>query len=143
MLPAKTKKKALTNPSSVFKQPEDVVACADSQGREGGDPEAVGTRRRLLQVATEEGMGEGEHSLFADVKKAQGKLHVPDLEEAGAPDKVGRASGVEIIARKWRGLSTAPPLIPQSVGQSPAAPRETCRVVCPFPGATSRALCRK
>jgi hypothetical protein len=34
-------------------------------------------------------MGEGEHSLFADVKKAQAKLDVDDLEEDGAPNKVG------------------------------------------------------
>ena len=44
---------------------------------------------RLLQVATEEGMGGGEHSLFADVKKAQQSLDVDHLVEDGAPTKVG------------------------------------------------------
>ena len=34
-------------------------------------------------------MSEGEHSLFAVVKKAQGKLDVDVLEEDGAPTKVG------------------------------------------------------
>ena len=44
---------------------------------------------RLLQVATEEGMGGGEHSLFADVKKAQQRLDVDPLVQDGAPTKLG------------------------------------------------------
>ncbi len=34
-------------------------------------------------------MTEGERSLFADVKSAQEKLGLPDLEEDGAPTKAG------------------------------------------------------
>ncbi len=35
--------------------------------------------RACLQVATEEGMSDGERSLFADVKKAQQRLDAPSL----------------------------------------------------------------
>ena len=90
MLASEDKKKALTNPSSVFKPPADVVACTDlDKSEKAAILKQWELDARLLQVATEEGMGDGEHSLFADVKKAQGKLHVPDLEEDGAPNKVG------------------------------------------------------
>ena len=90
MLASEDKKKALTNPSSVFKTPADVVACPDL----GKDEKAAILKQweldaRLLQVATEEGMGEGERSLFAEVKKAQDKLQVDDLKERGAPSKLG------------------------------------------------------
>jgi hypothetical protein len=44
---------------------------------------------RQLQVATEEGMTEGERSLFADVKKAQENLGGPTLQEDEAPTKAG------------------------------------------------------
>jgi hypothetical protein len=90
MLAREDKKKALTSPSSVFKYPADVVACGDLSTAE----KTVILKQweldaRLLQVATEEGMGEGEHSLFTDVKKAQGQLDVDVLEEDGAPTKTG------------------------------------------------------
>ena len=58
--------------SSVFKHPADVVACKDLDKSEQA---AILKHReldaRLLQVATEEGMTEGERSRFAAVRKAQ------------------------------------------------------------------------
>jgi len=90
MLASEDKKKALTNPSSVFKNPADVIACKDLDNSEkAAILKQWEVDARLLQVATEEGMTEGERSLFADVKKAQEKLHLPDLEEDGAPTKAG------------------------------------------------------
>jgi len=84
------KKKALTNPSSVFRHPADVVDSAEL----GRDDKTKILKQweldaRLLQVATEEGMSGGEHSLFEDVKKAQKRLDVAPLVEDGAPTKVG------------------------------------------------------
>ena len=90
MLASEDKKKALTSPSSVFKHPADVVACGDlTKAEKTAILKQWELDARLLQVATEEGMSEGEHSLFADVKKAQSKLHVDVLEEDGAPTKAG------------------------------------------------------
>jgi len=90
MLASEDKKKALTNPSSVFKHPSEVVASNDlNEAEKTAILKQWELDARLLQVATEEGMGEGEHSLFADVKQAQAKLGVDDLEEDGAPGKVG------------------------------------------------------
>jgi len=90
MLASEDKKKALTNPSSVFKTPGEVVVCADlSKAEKTAILKQWELDARLLQVATEEGMGEGERSLFADVKKAQGKLDVEVLQEDGPPTKVG------------------------------------------------------
>ena len=90
MLASEDKKKALTSPSSVFKHPGEVVACGDlSKAEKTAILKQWEVDARLLQVATEEGMSEGEHSLFADVKKAQGKLDVDVLEEDGAPTKIG------------------------------------------------------
>jgi len=90
MLASADKKKALTNPSSVFKHPSEVVASDDlNEAEKTAILKQWELDARLLQVATEEGMSEGEHSLFADVKKAQAKLHVDVLEEDGAPNKVG------------------------------------------------------
>jgi hypothetical protein len=87
---AEDKKKALTNPSSVFRHPADVVASRDlDKAEKAAILKQWELDARLLQVATEEGMSEGEHSLFSDVKKAQEKLQVPVLEEDGAPTKVG------------------------------------------------------
>ena len=80
MLASEDKKKAVTSLRSVFQASRRRRCLRGSQqGRED----------RLLQVATEEGMGEGEHSLFTGVKKAQGKLDVDVLEQGGAPTKVG------------------------------------------------------
>ena len=85
MLASEDKKKALTSPSSVFKHPADVVACGDlTKAEKTAILKQWELDARLLQVATEEGMSEGEHSLFTDVKKAQGKLDVDVLEEDGA-----------------------------------------------------------
>jgi hypothetical protein len=90
MLASQDKKKALTNPSSVFKTPAEVVACADlSKEEKAAILKQWELDARLLQVATEEGMGEGERSLFSEVKKAQGKLDVDHLKERGAPSKLG------------------------------------------------------
>jgi hypothetical protein len=90
MLASEDKKKALTNPSSVFKHPTDVVACKDLDKTEkAAILQQWELDARQLQVATEEGMTEGERSLFADVKQAQEKLDLPALEEDGAPTKAG------------------------------------------------------
>ena len=90
MLASEDKKKALTNPSSVFKHPADVVACKDLDKTEkAAILKQWEVDARLLQVATEEGMTEGERSLFADVKSAQKKLGLDVLEEDGAPTKAG------------------------------------------------------
>jgi len=90
MISAEDKKKALSNPSSVFRHPADV---ADSRDLDMVEKTKILKQweldARLLQVAREEGMSKGEHSLFADVKKAQQRLHAPPLEEDGAPTKVG------------------------------------------------------
>ena len=81
MLTNEEKKKALTNPSSVFKIPADVIACKDLDKTEkAAILKQWELDARQLQVATEEGMTEGERSLFAEVKKAQEKLGVPTLE---------------------------------------------------------------
>ena len=90
MLASEDKKKALTNPSSVFRHPADVVASNELDKTEkAAILKQWELDARLLQVATEEGMADGERSLFAEVKKAQGKLDVPVLEEDGAPTKAG------------------------------------------------------
>jgi hypothetical protein len=84
------KAKALGSPTSVFKRPSEVVACDEfSQGEKTEILKQWELDARLLQVATEEGMGEGERSLLAEVKAAQQKLHVGMLKEHGAPNKVG------------------------------------------------------
>jgi len=90
MLDSEDKKKALTTPSSVFRTPNDVVICAElSAAEKTAILKQWELDARLLQVASEEGMTEGEHSLFTDVKKAQSKLHAETLEEDGAPTKIG------------------------------------------------------
>ena len=84
------KAKALENPSSVFKHPAEVVTCAElSRSEKAAVLKQWELDARLLQVAAEEGMGEGERSLFADVKAAQKKLDAPHLVERGAPSKAG------------------------------------------------------
>jgi hypothetical protein len=87
---AEDKEKALTNPSSVFKRPLDVLDCSDLSRDE---KEAILKQweldARLLQVATEEGMTGGERPLFGEVKAAQKALHVGHLEADGPPSKVG------------------------------------------------------
>ena len=90
MMTSEDKKKALTNPSSVFKNPVEVVASGElSLGEKTAILKQWELDARNLQVATEEGMADGEHSLFADVKKAQQKLDVDPLMEDGAPTKSG------------------------------------------------------
>jgi len=90
MLASEDRKKALTNPSGVFKTPAEVVACDElSKADKTAILKQWELDARLLQVASEEGMSDGEHSLFADVKKAQSKLHVDVLEEDGPPTKLG------------------------------------------------------
>jgi ABC-type iron transport system FetAB ATPase subunit len=74
----------------VFKHPAEVV---DSRDFDRAEKTKILKQweldARLLQVATEEGMGGGEHSLFSDVKKAQQRLDVDHLREDGAPTKAG------------------------------------------------------
>lgn len=90
MMTSEDKKKALTTPSSVFKRPGDVVDCQDLDLAEKAKIlKQWELDARLLQVATEEGMSGGEHSLFAEVKKAQKNLNVEHLAEDGAPNKSG------------------------------------------------------
>ncbi len=90
MISDEDKKKALSNPSSVFRHPADVV---DSRDLDVIEKTKILKQweldARLLQVAAEEGMNDGEHSLFADVKKAQLRLQAPPLQEDGAPTKAG------------------------------------------------------
>lgn len=90
MLTTEDKKKAMTTPSSVFKHPAEVVDCRDLNLAEKTEIlKQWELDARLLQVATEEGMSGGEHSLFSDVKKAQQRLDVDHLVEDGAPTKLG------------------------------------------------------
>jgi hypothetical protein len=90
MLASEDRKKALTNPSSVFKTPSDVVASSDlSRAEKTAILKQWELDARLLQVASEEGMAKGERSLFADVKAAQGQLGVAVLQDDGPPTKVG------------------------------------------------------
>jgi hypothetical protein len=90
MMTSGDKRKALTTPSSVFKRPGDVVDCQELDRAEKARVlKQWELDARLLQVASEEGMGGGEHSLFAEVKKAQQSLNVEDLAEEGAPNKSG------------------------------------------------------
>jgi hypothetical protein len=87
---AEDKAKALGSPSSVFKRPSEVVACGElSRDEKTEILKQWELDARLLQVATEEGMGEGERSLLTEVKAAQQKLHVGTLKEKGAPNKIG------------------------------------------------------
>ncbi len=90
MLNSEDRAKALTNPSSIFRHPADVV---DSRDLDAAEKSKILKQweldARLLQVATEEGMGEGERSLFAEVKKAQQRLDAPALPEDGPATKVG------------------------------------------------------
>ncbi|MCF8532756.1 MAG: hypothetical protein K9G48_07110 [Reyranella sp.] len=90
MLTKEDKQEALTNPSSVFDQPGDVIACRELDLVE----KAAILRQweidaRLLHVAAEEGMADGEESQLARVKKAQSALHTTPLTEGGAPTKAG------------------------------------------------------
>jgi len=90
MMTTQDKKKALTNPSGVFKHPSEVVSSHDLNRNEKAKIlQAWELDARLLQVATEEGMSGGEGSLFPEVKKAQQALDVDHLVEDGAPTKVG------------------------------------------------------
>jgi hypothetical protein len=84
------KAKTLSNPSSLFKRPREVVACAElSRAEKTEILKQWELDARLLQVASEEGMGEGERSLLSEVKAAQKKLDVGTLREDGAPTKLG------------------------------------------------------
>jgi hypothetical protein len=90
MMTTEDRKKALTNPSSIVRHPADVV---DSRDLDTAEKTRILKQweldARLLQVASEEGMNDGEHSMFADVKKAQQRLDAPPLREDGAPTKAG------------------------------------------------------
>jgi hypothetical protein len=87
---ADEKAKALTSPSSMFTRPSEVIACGDlSRSEKIAVLRQWELDARLLQVAAEEGMANGERSLFADVKAAQSRLAAAPLKDAGAPSKVG------------------------------------------------------
>lgn len=90
MISVEDRKKALSIPGSIFRHPADVV---DSRDFDKTEKTAILKQweldARLLQVASEEGMGDGERSLLADVKKAQERLRAPTLKEDGAPTKSG------------------------------------------------------
>ena len=89
---AEEKEKAMTTPSSVFKRPQEVVVCADlNHDEKTAILKQWELDARLLQVATEEGMGKGggERPLFAEVKAAQKKLGADHLEQDGPASKVG------------------------------------------------------
>ena len=82
--------KALTNPSSIFRHPADVVDSVDlDTAQKTSILKQWELDARLLQVAAEEGMNEGEHSLFSDVKKAQQRLDLPTLVQDGPATKIG------------------------------------------------------
>jgi hypothetical protein len=84
------KAKALGNPSSRFKRPREVVACAElSRAEKTEILKQWELDARLLQVASEEGMAKGERSLLGEVKAAQQKLAVGTLNEDGVPTKLG------------------------------------------------------
>jgi hypothetical protein len=87
------KAKALRNPSSLFRRPREVVACAELTRAEKTEIlKQWELDARLLQVATEEGMegkDERDRSLLGEVKAAQHKLDVGTLKEDGAPTKLG------------------------------------------------------
>jgi hypothetical protein len=87
------KTKALNNPSSFFKRPREVVACAElSRAEKTEILKQWELDARLLQVATEEGMegkGEADRSLLGEVKAAQKQLDVGTLKQGGAPSKSG------------------------------------------------------
>lgn len=90
MLKSEDRKKALINPSSVFRCPADVVDSRDFDRAEKAKIlQQWELDARLLQVATEEGMDKGENSMFADVKKAQQKMDFDVLKEDGPATKVG------------------------------------------------------
>jgi len=96
MLASEDKKKALTNPSSVFKHPTDVVACKDLDRKEkAAILKQWELDARLMQVATEEGMAgteEAEPNKLRDVKKAQTALGIETLkkkDDSGGPNKTG------------------------------------------------------
>ena len=111
MLASEDKKKALTNPSSVFKHPADVVACKDLDKTEkAAILKQWELDARLLQVATEEGMTEGERSLFADVKKAQEKLDLPTSRRTARRPRWAR-NPARSGQKNGGGLSTAATLI--------------------------------
>lgn len=90
MISVEDRKKALSIPASVFRHPADVV---DSRDFDNSEKAAILRQweldARLLQVASEEGMSDGERSMLAEVKKAQERLHAPALKEDGVPTKTG------------------------------------------------------
>ena len=87
---AEDKTKAMTNPSAIFKSPSEVVWSEDlSRSEKSAILKQWELDARQMQVASEEGMSKGEHSLFAEVKSAQNKLDVAPLPEKGAPSKAG------------------------------------------------------
>jgi hypothetical protein len=85
------KARALSNPSSLFKRPSEVVSCAElSRAEKAEILKQWELDSRLLQVATEEGMeGESDRSLLSEVKAAQQMLEVGALGKDGAPTKLG------------------------------------------------------
>ena len=83
------KKKAQTNPSSVFKKPADLVANKELNSTEKSKAlQEWELDARLQEVATEEGMNKKtKPSVLPEVKKAQKQLDVEPMKDEGAPTK--------------------------------------------------------
>jgi len=84
------KKKALTNPSSVFVRPSEVVANEQlSHDEKTTVLQEWELEARLLEVATEEGMNNKKNkpSMLPEVKAAQHKIGAVPTDADGSPTK--------------------------------------------------------
>jgi len=84
------KNKALTNPSSVFGRPSDVVANTQlSHDEKTTVLQEWELEARLLEVATEEGMNNKKNkpSVLPEVKAAQRKIGAEPTDSDGSPTK--------------------------------------------------------
>jgi hypothetical protein len=83
------KKKALTNPSSVFDRPSEVVGNEQlSHDEKTKVLQEWELEARLLEVATEEGMNKKyKPSVLPEVKAAQRKIGAEPTDSDGSPTK--------------------------------------------------------
>ena len=84
------KKKALTNPSSVFDRPSEVVGNEQlSHDEKTKVLQEWELEARLLEVATEEGMNNKKNkpSMLPEVKAAQRKIGAEPTDSDGSPTK--------------------------------------------------------
>jgi hypothetical protein len=83
------KNKALTNPSSVFDRPSEVVANTElSPDEKAKVLQEWELEARLLEVATEEGMNKkSTPSVLPEVKAAQRKIGAEPMDSDGSPTK--------------------------------------------------------